>query len=245
MRDASSTARTRLALFRAQQRRLARRQRRSENGESLFVPQSSLRSSALLEGVAEAAPLAPQAPPPARPDPRASTSCVACSCRCAAAPHGYRFAEPSCRTREVQAQAQALGPVAQQLLHGRQVPGLLPNVRSVAWAGAFSRLAGVYCDQPVRASAVPPARPRSTTVFSHSQTVVLCGSCSAVLCTPTGGKARLTEGERQDHGRRQGDGDACAAAAGAREHSTGCLAGDVDGQARGGVAARGGSAAPS
>eukprot|EP00798_Chlamydomonas_sp_ICE-L_P011104 gene11104-18719_t len=33
-----------------------------------------------------------------------------------------------------------------------------------------------------------------TTVFSHSQTVVLCGSCSSVLCTPTGGKARLTEG---------------------------------------------------
>ncbi|KAG1679457.1 hypothetical protein FOA52_007749 [Chlamydomonas sp. UWO 241] len=33
-----------------------------------------------------------------------------------------------------------------------------------------------------------------TTVFSHSQSVVLCGSCSAVLCTPTGGKARLTEG---------------------------------------------------
>jgi len=33
-----------------------------------------------------------------------------------------------------------------------------------------------------------------TTVFSHSQTVVLCGSCSAVLCTPTGGKCRLTEG---------------------------------------------------
>lgn len=36
----------------------------------------------------------------------------------------------------------------------------------------------------------------STTVFSHSQTVVLCGSCSTVLCTPTGGRARLTEGER-------------------------------------------------
>ena len=33
-----------------------------------------------------------------------------------------------------------------------------------------------------------------TTGFSHSQTVVLCGSCSAVLCQPTGGKARLTEG---------------------------------------------------
>ena len=36
---------------------------------------------------------------------------------------------------------------------------------------------------------------RSTTVFSHSQSVVVCSSCSAVLCTPTGGKARLTEGE--------------------------------------------------
>ncbi|CEH14436.1 40s ribosomal protein s27 [Ceraceosorus bombacis] len=33
-----------------------------------------------------------------------------------------------------------------------------------------------------------------TTVFSHAQTVVLCGSCSTVLSQPTGGKARLTEG---------------------------------------------------
>ena len=33
-----------------------------------------------------------------------------------------------------------------------------------------------------------------TTVFSHAQTVVLCGSCSTVLCQPSGGKARLTEG---------------------------------------------------
>ena len=46
----------------------------------------------------------------------------------------------------------------------------------------------------------PPVRRRCqgcfniTTVFSHSQTVVLCGSCSAVLCQPTGGRARLTEG---------------------------------------------------
>jgi len=31
-------------------------------------------------------------------------------------------------------------------------------------------------------------------VFSHAQTVVLCGSCSNVLCQPTGGRARLTEG---------------------------------------------------
>jgi len=31
-------------------------------------------------------------------------------------------------------------------------------------------------------------------VFSHAQTVVLCGSCANVLCQPTGGRARLTEG---------------------------------------------------
>ncbi|EDL12362.1 mCG1045602 [Mus musculus] len=34
-----------------------------------------------------------------------------------------------------------------------------------------------------------------TTVFSHAQTtVILCVGCSTVLCQPTGGKARLTEG---------------------------------------------------
>ncbi|MCO5568609.1 hypothetical protein L7F22_022308 [Adiantum nelumboides] len=33
-----------------------------------------------------------------------------------------------------------------------------------------------------------------TTVFSHSHTVFLCGNCSIVLCQPTGGRARLTEG---------------------------------------------------
>ncbi|CAL9770259.1 unnamed protein product [Musa acuminata subsp. burmannicoides] len=33
-----------------------------------------------------------------------------------------------------------------------------------------------------------------TPVFSHSQTVVVCGNCQTVLCQPTGGRARLTEG---------------------------------------------------
>ncbi|KAI0343945.1 40S ribosomal protein S27 [Trametopsis cervina] len=33
-----------------------------------------------------------------------------------------------------------------------------------------------------------------TTVFSHAQTVVTCAACTSVLCQPTGGKARLTEG---------------------------------------------------
>ncbi|XP_034619274.1 40S ribosomal protein S27-like isoform X2 [Trachemys scripta elegans] len=39
-----------------------------------------------------------------------------------------------------------------------------------------------------------PSCYKITTVFSHAQTVVLCISCSTVLCQPTGGKARLTEG---------------------------------------------------
>ena len=33
-----------------------------------------------------------------------------------------------------------------------------------------------------------------TTVFSHAQTAVTCESCATVLCTPTGGKAKLSEG---------------------------------------------------
>ncbi|RKP18367.1 40S ribosomal protein S27, partial [Rozella allomycis CSF55] len=33
-----------------------------------------------------------------------------------------------------------------------------------------------------------------TTIFSHAQTVVVCSGCTNVLCQPTGGKVRLTEG---------------------------------------------------
>mmetsp|Transcript_11368 Transcript_11368/g.17297 ORF Transcript_11368/g.17297 Transcript_11368/m.17297 type:complete len:83 (+) Transcript_11368:71-319(+) len=33
-----------------------------------------------------------------------------------------------------------------------------------------------------------------TTVFSHAQTVVVCTGCSMMLCQPTGGRCRLTEG---------------------------------------------------
>nr|XP_020840580.1 40S ribosomal protein S27-like [Phascolarctos cinereus] len=33
-----------------------------------------------------------------------------------------------------------------------------------------------------------------TTVFSRTQTVVLCVGCCTVLCQPTAGKARLNEG---------------------------------------------------
>lgn len=33
-----------------------------------------------------------------------------------------------------------------------------------------------------------------TTVFSHAQGVVVCTGCSTILCQPTGGRAKLTEG---------------------------------------------------
>ncbi|XP_037004320.2 40S ribosomal protein S27-like [Artibeus jamaicensis] len=33
-----------------------------------------------------------------------------------------------------------------------------------------------------------------TTAFIHAQMVVLCVGCSTILCQPTRGKARLTEG---------------------------------------------------
>ncbi|KAI8377451.1 ribosomal protein S27-domain-containing protein [Radiomyces spectabilis] len=39
-----------------------------------------------------------------------------------------------------------------------------------------------------------------STVFSHAQTVVLCSSCGTVLCQPTGGRARLTEGKYKYEG---------------------------------------------
>eukprot|EP00286_Rhodomonas_abbreviata_P008710 CAMPEP_0181333600 /NCGR_PEP_ID=MMETSP1101-20121128/25769_1 /TAXON_ID=46948 /ORGANISM="Rhodomonas abbreviata, Strain Caron Lab Isolate" /LENGTH=80 /DNA_ID=CAMNT_0023443433 /DNA_START=88 /DNA_END=327 /DNA_ORIENTATION=- len=32
------------------------------------------------------------------------------------------------------------------------------------------------------------------TVFSHTQAVVLCDKCNVVICQPTGGKTRITEG---------------------------------------------------
>jgi small subunit ribosomal protein S27e len=47
--------------------------------------------------------------------------------------------------------------------------------------------------RPLTQPPLPPF-PRSTTVFSHAQTVVICSGCSTVLCQPTGGKSRLTEG---------------------------------------------------
>ncbi|GBP38838.1 40S ribosomal protein S27 [Eumeta japonica] len=41
-----------------------------------------------------------------------------------------------------------------------------------------------------------------TTVFSHAQRVVVCAGCSTILCQPTGGRARLTEGNEIDYSRK-------------------------------------------
>lgn len=37
-----------------------------------------------------------------------------------------------------------------------------------------------------------------TTVFSHAQRVVQCVGCSTILCQPTGGRAKLTEGTQSE-----------------------------------------------
>ena len=88
-----------------------------------------------------------------------------------------RSPQPVSRAREQETQAQASRPVPQLLLHGRQVS------RSVHSPLLLSR--------PVD---VQPGCFSITTVFSHAQTVVVCAACTSVLCQPTGGKARLTEG---------------------------------------------------
>lgn len=124
---------------------------------------------------------------------------------------GHRPAPPPRGSGGAQAQAQAPRAVAELVLHGREVPGASASEADVFFSRA--RNPKIYRDA---ARAHPPASddaradarspllsspPRNyqgcfniTTVFSHSQTVVLCGSCSAVLCQPTGGRARLTEG---------------------------------------------------
>ena len=69
-----------------------------------------------------------------------------------------------------------LNPTAEQDLHTHKLKRLVQTPNSF--------LMDIKC----------PGCFQITTVFSHAQTVVLCGSCNVMLCTPTGGKARLTEG---------------------------------------------------
>lgn len=35
---------------------------------------------------------------------------------------------------------------------------------------------------------------QATTIFSHAQSAITCEGCKNILCKPTGGKVKLTEG---------------------------------------------------
>jgi ribosomal protein S27E len=97
---------------------------------------------------------------------------------------GRRSPQPFCWTRKALPQAQEIGAISQLLLHGRQVPWyVLWIIQPMCCSRIFfNRLSNLGCFN-------------ITTVFSHAQTVVLCSSCATVLCQPTGGRARLTEGK--------------------------------------------------
>uniref|UniRef100_A0A7N4PGU4 40S ribosomal protein S27 n=1 Tax=Sarcophilus harrisii TaxID=9305 RepID=A0A7N4PGU4_SARHA len=118
---------------------------------------------------------------------------------------------PLSRGGEAQTQEEAPGAESQLVLHGRKVPGIEVglvsasklaklNFKGLAVRGvALSSLrAFKKCPSTLGRISSPElcfaGCYKITTVFSHAQTVVLCVGCSTVLCQPTGGKARLTEG---------------------------------------------------
>eukprot|EP00729_Bicosta_minor_P004701 gene4701-26679_t len=75
-------------------------------------------------------------------------------------------------------------PLSTDLLH--------PSAESTAASHKLKRL--VQAPNSFFMDVKCPGCVAISTVFSHAQTVVLCANCSQVLCRPTGGKARLTEG---------------------------------------------------
>jgi len=92
--------------------------------------------------------------------------------------------QPVCCPAGAHAQEEAPRAEPQLVLHGRQVPWSVPSLLLQSHVATLRLTLS-----PERIGCF-----NITTVFSHAQTVVLCGSCSTVLCQPTGGKARLTEG---------------------------------------------------
>lgn len=109
---------------------------------------------------------------------------------------------------EEEAQEEASCSESQLLLHGCKMSRYAFCTHTqVTWGLSFTceRLRGVefwiidHCDCFAGCYKI-------TTVFSHAQTVVLCVGCSTVLCQPTGGKARLTEGQYSSTARVSSDG---------------------------------------
>jgi len=74
-------------------------------------------------------------------------------------------------------------------------PGTLFCTHIGSWHLSEMVLIPVSCKCSPVSRLCSPGCYKITTVFSHAQTVVLCVGCSTVLCQPTGGKARLTEGQ--------------------------------------------------
>ena len=57
-----------------------------------------------------------------------------------------------------------------------------------------------YHDITCHMSPQCPGCYKITTIFSHAHTVVVCSGCSSVLCQPTGGRTKLSEGECKSYG---------------------------------------------
>jgi hypothetical protein len=104
---------------------------------------------------------------------------------------------PGCRCRCTTAAGAAAAGVAAADDDDNAATATRPHQRRHYRRGCRLRLRSAKFSRPTHALPSPPSlRTNSTTVFSHAQTVVVCGSCSAMLCQPTGGKAKLTEGCR-------------------------------------------------
>ena len=100
---------------------------------------------------------------------------------------------------EEDAQEEASCTESQLLLHGCEMSRYsFLHADSPQQTSTTSALS-ICVNMPLFWSKIPvcflPGCYKITTVFSHAQTVVLCVGCSTVLCQPTGGKARLTEGQ--------------------------------------------------
>ena len=89
-----------------------------------------------------------------------ATGCVMSICVRTGAVKRYRPPAPARGSREAEEQAQEAGAVAQLLLHGRQVPGVLPDVR--AWPPTTPSCA--HC-------------PRSILILCHR----LCTPCAGIM----------------------------------------------------------------
>ncbi|XP_021263507.1 40S ribosomal protein S27-like [Numida meleagris] len=101
-----------------------------------------------------------------------------------ARPRPHHRAESAERPEQLSPREPAAMPLARDLLHPSLEEERRKHKKKRLVQSPNSYFMDVKC----------PGCYKITTVFSHAQTVVLCVGCSTILCQPTGGKARLTEG---------------------------------------------------